>query len=105
VVRRHPDVKVRRTPTEVGAAAGLQRRLLDALWPLLAPRGKLLYVTCSVFQRENALQLAAFLIAHGDAEALPLAVGWGRAAGQGRQILTSEDGMDGFYYACVQKRV
>ena len=105
VVRRHPDVKVRRTPTEVGAAAGLQRRLFDALWPLLAPRGKLLYVTCSVFQRENALQLAAFLIAHGDAEALPLAVGWGRAAGQGRQILTGEDGMDGFYYACVQKRV
>jgi 16S rRNA (cytosine967-C5)-methyltransferase len=105
VVRRHPDVKARRTASEVAVAAGLQARLLDALWPLLAPRGKLLYVTCSVFQRENATQLAAFLATHADAEALPLTVGWGIAAGAGRQILTGEDGMDGFYYACVQKRV
>lgn len=105
VVRRHPDVKARRTPGEVAAAAGLQTRLLAALWPLLAPRGKLLYVTCSVFQRENLRQLEAFLAGHGDAEALPVAAGWGVAAGSGRQVLTGEDGMDGFYYACLHKRV
>ena len=104
VVRRHPDVKVRRTPAEVGAAVGLQARLLGALWPLLAPRGKLLYVTCSVFQRENARQLEGFLAGHGDAEALPLAAAWGRPAGPGRQVLTGEGGMDGFYYACLHKR-
>ena len=104
VVRRHPDVKARRTPAEVAAAAGLQARLLAALWPLLAPRGKLLYVTCSVFQRENARQLEAFLAGHGDAEALPLAADWGRPAGPGRQVLTGEGGMDGFYYACLHKR-
>jgi len=104
VVRRHPDVKARRTPAEVSAAAGLQARLLAALWPLLAPRGKLLYVTCSVFQRENARQLDAFLAGHGDAEALPLTADWGRPAGPGRQVLTGEGGMDGFYYACLHKR-
>ena len=104
VVRRHPDVKARRTPAEVAAAAGLQARLLAALWPLLAPRGKLLYVTCSVFQRENARQLEGFLAGHADAGALPLTADWGLPAGPGRQVLTGEGGMDGFYYACLHKR-
>ena len=104
VVRRHPDVKLRRTPGEVANAAALQARLLGALWPLLAPRGKLLYVTCSVFQRENAAQVAAFLAGHPDANPLPLEADWGVPAGPGRQVLTGEDGMDGFYYACVRKR-
>ena len=104
VVRRHPDVKLRRTPQEVTAAADLQARLLDALWPLLAPGGKLLYVTCSVFQRENAAQIAAFLAGHPDAASLPLQVAWGEAAGAGRQVLTGQGGMDGFYYACLEKR-
>ncbi len=104
MVRRHPDVKARRTPAEVAQAAGLQARLLGALWPLLAPRGKLVYVTCSVFRRENVLQLEPFLAGQADAEALPFAADWGVPAGPGRQVLTGEDGMDGFYYACVRKR-
>lgn len=104
VVRRHPDVKVRRNPAEVSAAAVLQTCLLAALWPLLRPRGKLLYVTCSVFRRENVRQLEAFLAANADAAALPLEAGWGVAAGAGRQVLTGEGGMDGFYYACLEKR-
>jgi 16S rRNA (cytosine967-C5)-methyltransferase len=104
VVRRHPDVKLRRTPQEVATAAGLQSRLLGALWPLLAPGGKLLYVTCSVFQRENAAQIVAFLGGHPDATALSLDGAWGKAAGAGRQVLTGEGGMDGFYYACLEKR-
>jgi len=104
VVRRHPDVKLRRTPQEVTSAAGLQAKLLGALWPLLAPGGKLLYVTCSVFQRENAAQIASFLAGHPDAAALPLQTGWGVIAGAGRQVLTGQGGMDGFYYACLEKR-
>jgi 16S rRNA (cytosine967-C5)-methyltransferase len=104
VVRRHPDVKLRRTPGEVSAAAGLQARLLAALWPLLAPGGKLLYVTCSVFQRENAAQIAVFLAGHPDAAAQSPDVSWGVAAGAGRQVLMGEGGMDGFYYACLEKR-
>lgn len=104
VVRRHPDVKARRTPAEVSAATVLQARLLGALWPLLAPGGKLLYVTCSVFQRENAAQVAAFLAGHPDARSLAIDTGWGVASGPGRQVLTGEGGMDGFYYACLEKR-
>ncbi|MGE5625308.1 MAG: 16S rRNA (cytosine(967)-C(5))-methyltransferase RsmB [Bacillota bacterium] len=104
VVRRHPDVKVRRRPEEVAAAAGLQARLLAALWPLLAPGGKLLYVTCSVFRRENVAQLETFLSATPGATILPIEADWGVVAGPGRQVLTGEGGMDGFYYGCVEKR-
>jgi len=104
VVRRHPDVKSRRTPAEVAAVAGLQARLLDALWPLLAPGGKLLYVTCSVFRRENISPLEAFLAGHPGVSAPPIKADWGVSAGPGRQVLTGEGGMDGFYYACVEKR-
>ena len=41
-----------------------QARLLDALWQTLAPGGKLLYVTCSVFPAENQAPIADFLSAH-----------------------------------------
>lgn len=103
VIRRHPDIKARRRPEDVSVAANLQARLLTSLWPLLAPGGKLLYVTCSVLAEENSLQLKAFLAAHGDAQPVQLPDTWGVAAGPGRQILTGQGDMDGFYYACLSK--
>ncbi|MGH8399672.1 MAG: 16S rRNA (cytosine(967)-C(5))-methyltransferase RsmB [Gammaproteobacteria bacterium] len=103
VIRRHPDIKARRRAQDVSVAADLQSRLLAALWPLLAPGGKLLYVTCSVLLEENASQIEAFLAAHPDAQHIPLPDAWGVAAGPGRQILTGQCGMDGFYYACLSK--
>ena len=104
VIRRHPDIKLLRTPMEVDQAVALQRRLLGALWPLLAPGGKLLYATCSVLGRENAMQVDGFLAVEAGARAVALPSGWGTTAGAGRQILSGEDGMDGFYYACLEKR-
>jgi 16S rRNA (cytosine967-C5)-methyltransferase len=103
VIRRHPDIKARRRPQDVKAAAELQARLLAALWPLLAPGGKLLYATCSILAEENADQIATFLAAHGDAAAVELPGVWGIPAGAGRQILPGQHDMDGFYYACLSK--
>jgi 16S rRNA (cytosine967-C5)-methyltransferase len=67
IVRRHPDVRWLRRPSDVPALAATQARLLDALWPLLAPGGRLLYVTCSVFRAEGSAQIDAFLQRAGDA--------------------------------------
>lgn len=103
VIRRHPDIKARRRPQDVKAAAELQARLLAALWPLLAPGGKLLYATCSILAEENADQIATFLAAHGDAGAVELPGVWGIPVGAGRQILPGQHDMDGFYYACLSK--
>ena len=61
IVRRHPDVRWLRRPGDVASLAAQQARLLDALWPLLEPGGRLLYCTCSVFRAEGQDQIDAFL--------------------------------------------
>ena len=61
IVRRHPDIRWLRRPADVTSLARTQAELLDALWPLLAPGGRLLYATCSVFKAEGHAQIDAFL--------------------------------------------
>lgn len=103
VVRRHPDIKLLRRDTDVSALSLQQQRLLDALWPLLAPGGILLYVTCSIFAQENAGVVRAFLAHCTDAREVPLDVEWGLSQSPGRQILPGEQNMDGFYFARLTK--
>jgi 16S rRNA (cytosine967-C5)-methyltransferase len=103
VIRRHPDIKVLRRAADIEPLAARQRALLDALWPLLKPGGRLLYVTCSVLRQENEGTVAGFLSAHRDAHEYPILAAWGHARPQGRQILPGESDMDGFYYACLVK--
>ena len=61
IVRRHPDVRWLRRQDDIQALARIQAELLDALWPLLAPGGRLLYATCSIFPAEGQQQIDAFL--------------------------------------------
>jgi 16S rRNA (cytosine967-C5)-methyltransferase len=67
IVRRHPDVRWLRRAGDLATLTATQARLLDALWPLLAPGGRLLYATCSVFKAEGGAQIDAFLQRQGDA--------------------------------------
>jgi 16S rRNA (cytosine967-C5)-methyltransferase len=101
IIRRQPDIKWHRRRDDIAALVALQARLLDALWPRLAPGGRLLYATCSLLKDENARQVDAFLARTSDARALPLDPRFGRASGAGRQRLPGEDGMDGFFYALL----
>jgi 16S rRNA (cytosine967-C5)-methyltransferase len=73
IVRRHPDIPWLRRDADVAQLATIQARLLDALWPLLAPAGRLLYVVCSVFREEADQQADSFLERHPDARLTPLA--------------------------------
>ncbi len=108
VIRRHPDIKIHRRATDIPALVELQAQILDAMWLLLKPGGMLLYATCSVLPRENSEQITAFVERCPDA--VPVSIPdsidaeWGRASGLGRQILPGENGMDGFYYACLKKQ-
>ena len=72
IVRRHPDIPWLRRQADVAQLATIQRGLLDALWPLLAPAGRLLYVVCSVFLEEADQQADSFLERHPDARLTPL---------------------------------
>jgi 16S rRNA (cytosine967-C5)-methyltransferase len=67
IVRRHPDVRWLRRAGDLATLIATQARLLDALWPLLASGGRLLYATCSVFKAEGGAQIDAFLQRQGDA--------------------------------------
>ncbi len=106
VVRRHPDGKWLRRASDVPAFAAEQRAILDALWPLLAPGGRLLYATCSVFADENEARIADFTARHPGALREPLSFAPG-VAHDGGQLLPSaadaEHNQDGFFYALVSK--
>jgi 16S rRNA (cytosine967-C5)-methyltransferase len=93
VVRRHPDIKWLRRKKDIASFAAQQMDILQALWALLAPDGKLLYATCSVFKQENQDVIDKFLSLTPAAQQLPLPSG---------QLLPCAE-HDGFFYALLQK--
>jgi 16S rRNA (cytosine967-C5)-methyltransferase len=100
IARRHPDIKWLRRANDVAAFAVRQGEILDALWQVLGPDGKLLYATCSVFPQENDEVIEAFLARRrrsgGGAERLPLPDGCSAQELPGAE-------RDGFYYALIRK--
>ena len=108
VIRRHPDIRLHRRATDIPPLQRLQRELLDALWPLLRPGGRLLYVTCSVLAAENDETIAGFAERTDNAGEIDLLPNNNirdlmRRKAHGYQILPGSDDLDGFYYACLQK--
>jgi 16S rRNA (cytosine967-C5)-methyltransferase len=109
VIRRHPDIRLRKSPSDIDKLPQLQRRLLDAAWTMLKAGGRLVYATCTLTRSENRDLIAAFLRSTEDAHCVPAEdwVGWpnfGEADDFGRQILPGEAGADGFYYAALTKQ-
>lgn len=104
VIRRHPDIKLLRTESDIESLVITQRTLLDSLWLLLKPGGQLLYTTCSILKQENEIQIASFLSANQDAKELPIEAEWGLKRPYGRQIISGSNNMDGFYFARLEKQ-
>lgn len=105
IVRRHPDVRWLRRPTDIAQLAAIQAQLLQTLWPLLKPGGRLLYCTCSVFRAEGDNQIQTFLTHHTDALLKPSP---GHLLPQsGVEATVFPDNLmrehDGFYYALLEK--
>jgi len=103
VIRRHPDIKILRRETDIKKLVTLQAQILDAIWPLLKPGGMLVYATCSVLPEENARQIIAFVDRQSDAQIKIINGPWGMPVTAGQQVLTGNNSMDGFYYACLEK--
>jgi 16S rRNA (cytosine967-C5)-methyltransferase len=96
VARRHPDIKWLRRATDVAAFAARQGRILDALWRTLAPGGKLLYVTCSVFPEENGAVVDAFAARTPESRRAHL------PDGAAAQLLPGPE-HDGFFFSLLEK--
>lgn len=103
IVRRHPDVRWLRRPDDINALAQIQAQLLDALWPLLAPGGRLVYATCSVFRAEGQGQLDAFLQRQPGAKSLSVPGITGHLLPLADNALQPSPPLDGFFYALLIK--
>lgn len=103
VIRRHPDIRWLRRPGDVERLVDLQRRMLDALWPLVAPDGILVYTTCSLLRVENDEQARAFLERHGDARPIEPIESPATPADPGRRLLPGDHDCDGFYYFAARR--
>jgi 16S rRNA (cytosine967-C5)-methyltransferase len=111
VVRRHPEVRWHRTPSDIEHCAAEQRRLLDGLIGAVRPGGELVYIVCSAELEETTLQARAFLDRHGEFESVPLE---NRVHDYYRRYLTREnellilpgnsDDLDGFYAVVFKRR-
>jgi len=109
VIRRHPDIKLLRRESDIGALASRQYEMLGACWRLLRPGGRLWYATCSVLPAENGAVIERFLAAEPGAGLpdVPEAAAHRpplQACRCGWQILPGPKAAgDGFYYACLRK--
>jgi 16S rRNA (cytosine967-C5)-methyltransferase len=115
VIRRHPDIKLLRRPEDIAALAVRQLQLLRSLWPLLLPGGRLLYASCSVLRAETTAVVSEFLADQPQASDVTQAVSESRLKSvasvemngpvtePGLRIAAGSAGMDGFYYAVLEK--
>ena len=116
IVRRQPDVPWMRRPEDIEKLAKTQRRLLETLWSILKPGGRLLFCTCSIFSAEGREQVEGFLAKHPDAKTLPIGPDGAAmmtlipSSGAGIYSPDAEDALtyvppvhDGFFYALFEK--
>ena len=95
IVRRHPDIRWLRRKGDALQLATLSAKILDNLWQMLRPNGKLLFVTCSLWPQESEAQAAAFAV-RNNAVRLD-------APGQLLPADGIEQDHDGLFYALFQK--
>lgn len=95
IVRRHPDIRWLRRKGDALQLATLSGKILDNLWQMLRPDGKLLFVTCSLWPQESEAQAAAFAVRHNAI----------RLDAPGQLLPTGAGGQDhdGLFYALFQK--
>jgi len=111
VIRRKPDMKYTKKEEDIFQLAIVQKNLLKAVSPLLKKGGILVYSTCTVDLTENQHVVEDFLTENSDfegdfsfGERMPEVIR-PIVNSYELQILPQHIGSDGFYIACLRKKV
>ncbi len=110
--RRRPDTKWRLTPQALEKRQAEQADVLALGAPLVAPGGRLVYVTCSILPEENDDRIDAFLREDSGFQLIPAAAVWHDAfgtsapkgVGQYARLTPYQHGSDGFFVAVLARR-
>ncbi|MSP41938.1 MAG: RsmB/NOP family class I SAM-dependent RNA methyltransferase [Alphaproteobacteria bacterium] len=113
--RRNPDSKWRLTQEALARHMTAQDALLRQGAGLVAPGGRLIYITCSLLRCENADRIDAFLAQESRFAPLPAAALWAEGVGTPLPdfitpevpyiILTpARSGTDGFFICAMERR-
>ncbi len=115
--RRQPEARWWLSPKKIADLGRVQRGLLARGARLVRPGGRLVYVTCSLFEAENRASTAAFVAGHPGFEPLKVDALWSRA-GLGRAappegtldpatetllLAPHLSGTDGFFFAAFRR--
>ncbi len=113
--RRNPDQKWKLTPESLVEVMGKQTALLDSAARLVAPGGRLVYVTCSILRQENEERIAEFLGERPDFFAHPVSDVWsavlpdvaypGSADSAFLRLTPADHGTDGFFIAVLGRKL
>lgn len=104
VIRRHPEIKWRRQPADVGRMVETQQRILAEVSKRVVVGGWLVYATCSLEPEENQGQVDRFLQEHPGWQRRPIVMEGVPVTAQGDFCTEpGEQGMDGFYAARLQR--
>lgn len=91
-LRRNPDMKWKFESAMLERLCGQQRHIFEKALSFLAPDGRIVYATCSIFPDENERQIAHFQRVYG----LTL-------DGEPFSSFPHEGGMDGFFGAVLKR--
>ena len=109
--RRNPDQKWKLTPEGLEEVMHKQSAVMESAARLVAPGGRMIYVTCSILPQENEDRVAAFLADHPDFYQHPVAEVWttlfpnlaypGAADSPNLRLTPADHGMDGFFISIL----
>lgn len=114
--RRNPDAKWRMRPGALEQRQKEQAEVLDRAVPLLKSGGTIAYITCSVLEAENGVQVRAFLGRHSGFSVQPPAEVAGvlgdqagdflkatRVSAEGLLMTPRTTGTDGFFVSVLRR--
>jgi 16S rRNA (cytosine967-C5)-methyltransferase len=107
--RRNPDLKWRLTPDSIEALVALQASILESAARLVKKGGRLLYVTCSLLERENEAQIQHLIKNRPNFRVVLTPDLWDNSPlptgkqGDGYRLSPHRTGTDGFFAALLQR--